>query len=514
MAQTEDNIGVALSPAAIRVVRMDRRARRVTAFAHAPLGYDDWERMREHAQECGAALARCFDDAGVRGGGCITTLPYSRGRAAVVTLPWMKAREIGRVAAGAQLWRKHFGVTAGTHDLAWRVVARDAAARRVSMLLMATPREEVAFCRELFDAVRATGARLRIIGPACLDYYYAARAGGAARRFLVLDECDAYAASFAARTFDVRPLEIGVADRLRILDEHADEAALEPALHRLAAELRAHVARAPQAGTTGTTDVAADADAAPALEFASTLSAKALAARLELLRPLVPGVRLAAVAVGADAQLDHSFSRALALARWRRDAASQGRSSQARLIGAAHPKPTGFLVREAPNYRAAAGYWIVSMTLALALAAWQQELHSQSLALGAHAERHALLHAEHRRHAAAAAAAARRFARWNGMRAAAEALFERQNHIPRLLESVSLALGDGLRLERLDCVSPRRCRLIGSAPSYEGIAAFAERLQNTEGVHEVMIDGVSAEGANGARRFEIECTLDETAEAA
>ena len=502
MAQTEHSIGVALSPAAIRIVRMERRGRRVTAVAHAPLGYTDWEQMREHAPECGAALARCFGDAGIRGGGCIATLPYSRGRAALVTLPWMKAREIRRIAAGAQLWRKHFGVTAGTHDLAWQVTSRDAASRRVSILLMAAPKEEVVFCRELFAAARTAGVRLRIAGLACLDYYYAARAGGRPRRFLVLDECDAYAACFALQVFDVSPLKTDAADRRLFVDARADEAALGAMLDRLAARIREHTARAPQAAAAAT------------LEFASTLGSQALEGRLALLRPLLPGLRLAPLAVCADARLDHSLNRALALARWHIDAASRQRSRRLRLRATPRPKPAGLFVREAPDYRAAAVYCMVSMAVAIMLAAWQQELRSQSLALAVHAQRHALLDAERRGHAEAAAAAERRFAHWNRMRAAAGDLFERQKRIPRLLENLGLAVGGDLRLERLDCASSERCRLTGSAPSYEGIAAFAERLENTEGIREVTVDGVFAGGADGAKRFEIECTLDAPAEAA
>ncbi len=504
MAQTEDSIGVALSPSAIRVVRVDRRGRRVLAAAHAPLGYADWERMRECARECGAALARCLGDAGVRGGGCVTTLPYSRGRASIVTLPWMKSRELRRVVAGAQLWRRHFGVTSGTHELAWQVTSRDAASRRVSLLLMVAPKEEVAFCHELFAAARATGARLRVVGLACLDYYYAALACGKPRRFLVLDECDAYVACFAARAFDLSALEIGAADRRLILDGRADEAALKPALGRLAAELRGCAARAPQAA------------AAAALELATTLDSKVCEARLASLRPLLPGVRLAPVAVGADADanLDHSLSRALALARWRTEVAPRPASLPARLVAARRPAPAGFVVREAPDYRAAAAYCLVSLALALALAAWQRELHTQSFALAAHAERHAALDAEHRRHAEAAEAAERRLVRWSKMRAAAGDLFGRQERIPRLLENLGLAVAGGLRLERLDCASPARCRLTGIAPSYEAIAAFAERLENTEGIRKVTIDGVSPGGAGGAKRFEIECTIDEGAKAA
>ena len=502
MAQTEQTIGIALSPSAVRVVRVDRRGRRVTAVAQAPLGCADWEQMRERAQECGAALARCFDDAGIRGGGCVTTLPYSRGRSALVTLPWLRAREIRRVASGTQLWRRHFGVTAGTHGLAWRVVSRDAASRRVSLLLMAAPKEEIAFCREVFDAVRGRGARLRIAGLACLDFYYAAHACGKPRRFLALDECDAYVACFGAQAFGLNALEIGVADRRCILDEQADEAALEAPLRRLAAQLRERAGQMPQM-----------AAAAP-FEIASTLSSKALEARLASLRPLLPGVRLTPVAVAADVRLDHSLSRALALARWRSETPPRPGSLPARWIAAPRPSPSGFIVSEAPNYRAAAGYCMVSLAVAMALAAWQQELRSQSLALAAHAERHAALEAAHRRHAAAAADAERRFAHWSKMRDAANGLFERQNRIPRLLESLSRAVADGLRLQQLDCASAARCRLSGTAPSYDGIAAFAERLENTEGIREVTLDGVSPGGADGAKRFEIECTLDEAAAAA
>lgn len=579
MAPTEDSIGVALSPATVRVVRIDRRSRRVTASARAALGYADWDEMRAHAGECARALAGLSAHAGLRRGGCVATLPYSRGRAEVVALPPMKMREIRRITASPQLWRRHFGVTSGTHDLGWQVLSRGADGR-VSLLLTAAPKEDVAFCRDLFAAA---GLQLRVAGLACLDYYYAARRAESPRRFLVLDECDAYIARFSSCEFDVAPIEVTAFDRACILDENADATALNPALANLAALLRRREGFAPAAtgdvidsvaesaiegvaedtiegvtesaikgaaastiegitgnaiegategaagdsieGTAGGTIEGTAGDiiegaagdsiedtAKSTIEVFFPLSDQALHTRLKLLQNLLPETHFTPIATDSAAPAP-DMSRAFALAHW------QLPPPRPRFRRAPpHTAPSGFIVREAPDYRTAAVHCAVSVMLAFALAIWQTELRSQNEALAAHTQRHAALAAEHRRHASALEEAERRLAHWRRVVEAADALFKRQKDIPALLETLGGAVSAGLRLERLDCISPQVCRLTGFAPSYERIAAFAETLEQAHGVSRVIVGGVTPGGTDAAgrpeKRFELECRLHTGAEAA
>ncbi len=500
MAQTEDSIGVALSPAALRVVRLDRRSRRVTAAARAALGYAGWDEMRAHPGECASALAGLSASAGLRRGGCVATLPYSRGRVEVVTLPPMKMREIRRIVASPQLWRRHFGVTSGTHDLSWQVLAQRTDERRVSLLLTAAPKEDVAFCRELFAAA---GLELRVAGLACLDYYYAARAAASPRRFLVLDECDAYTARFASHEFDVAAVEITAPDRGCILDEDTDEPTLEQALARFVAPLRER-----EEWMSGVAEDAVES----AIEVSFPLDTKALNMRLALLQKLLPEARFAPVATDGAA-LEHDMSRAFALAQWRLAPPRRRFRRAPRRV-----PPAGFIVREAPDYRTAVVHCAVSAMLALALAVWQTELRSQNEALTAHTERHASLAAEHQRHADVLKDAERRLAHWRRVVDAADELFGRQKDIPVLLETVGGAVSAGLRLEQLDCISPDVCRLTGFAPSYERIAVFAEALEKARSVSRVILGGVSPGGTDAAgrfeQRFELECRLRAGAEAA
>lgn len=568
MAPTEDSIGVALSPATVRVVRIDRRSRRVTASARVALGYADWDEMRAHAGECAKALAGLSARAGLRRGGCVATLPYSRGRAEIVALPPMKMREIRRITASTQLWRRHFGVTSGTHNLGWQVLPRSAGERRVSLLLTAAPKEDVTFCRELFAAA---GLQLRVAGLACLDYYYAARRAESPRRFLVLDECDAYIARFSSCEFDVAPVEVAAFDRACLLDEDADEAALTPALVNLIAPLYQREGFMPAAagdvigsvieGTAGsTTEGVAESAAAgiaartiegitgSAIEGAADstiegasgnaagnatksatgnlienitennievffpLSDQALHLRLNLLQKLLPEAHFTPIVTDSAAPA-HDMSRAHALAHWRLPPPRRWFRR-----APPHTAPAGFIVREAPDYRTAAVHCAVSVMLALALAVWQAELRSQNEALAAHTQRHAALAAEHRRHANALKEAERRLAHWRRVMDAADALFQRQKDIPALLETLGGAVSAGLRLERLDCASPEVCRLTGFAPSYERIAAFAETLEQARGVSRVIVGGVTPGGTDAAgrpeKRFELECRLHTGAEAA
>ncbi|MDD9806912.1 MAG: PilN domain-containing protein [Gammaproteobacteria bacterium] len=567
MAPTEDSIGVALSPATVRVVRIDRRSRRVTASARAALGYADWDEMRAHAGECARALAGLSAHAGLRRGGCVATLPYSRGRAEVVALPPMKMREIRRITASPQLWRRHFGVTSGTHNLGWQVLSRGADGR-VSLLLTAAPKEDVAFCRDLFaDA----GLQLRVAGLACLDYYYAACRAESPRRFLVLDECDAYIARFSSCEFDVAPIEVTAFDRACILDENADATALNPALANLAAPLRRREGFAPAAtgdviegvidsdaesaiegvagntieggaesaiegitgnaiegategaagdsieGTAGDTIKGAAGDtiedtAKSTIEVFFPLGEQALNTRLALLQKHLPETHFTPIATTSAAPAP-DMSRAFALAHW------QLPPPRPRFRRAPpHTAPSGFIVREAPDYRTAAVHCAVSVMLAFALAIWQTELRSQNEALAAHTQRHAALAAEHRRHASTLEEAERRLAHWRRVVEAADALFKRQKDIPALLETLGGAVSAGLRLERLDCISPQVCRLTGFAPSYERIAAFAETLEQAHGVSRVIVGGVTPGGTDAAgrpeKRFELECRLHTGAEAA
>lgn len=511
MAPTEDSIGVALSPATVRVVRIDRRSRRVTASARAALGYADWDEMRAHAGECAKALAGLSARAGLRRGGCVATLPYSRGRVEVVALPPVKMREIRRITASPQLWRRHFGVTSGTHNLGWQVLARSAG-ERVSLLLTAAPKEDVAFCRELFAAA---GLQLRVAGLACLDYYYAARRAESPRRFLVLDECDAYIARFSSCEFDVAPVEVAAFNRACILDEDADETALEPALANLVAPLYQREGFANAAtgdATESVIDSAAETAAENTIEVFIPVSDQALHTRLALLQKLLPETRFTPIATD-NAAPAHDMSRAHALAHWRLPPPRR-RFRRA----PPHTPPAGFIVREAPDYRTAAVHCAVSVMLALALATWQAELRSQNEALAAHTQRHAALAAEHRRHAKALEEAERRLAHWRRVMDAADALFQRQKDIPALLETLGGAVSAGLRLERLDCTSPEVCRLTGFAPSYERIAAFAETLEQAHGVRRVIVGGVTPGGTDAAgrpeKRFELECRLHSGAEAA
>jgi len=599
MAPTEDSIGVALSPATIRVVRIDRRSRRVAASARAALGYADWDEMRAHAGECAKALAGLSARAGLRRGGCVATLPYTCGRAEVVALPPMKMREIRRVTASSQLWRRHFGVTSGTHELSWQVLSRSADGS-ASLLLTAAPKEDVAFCRDWFAAARL---QLRVAGLACLDYYYAARRAESPRRFLVLDECDAYIARFSSCEFDVAPVEVDAFDRACVLDEDADEAALEPALANLAAPLyqregfvraaggaiesvinsgaerviesaagsiiesvtESAILGAAASTNESVTESAARDTAESAIDGAAEntkntievfipVSDQALHARLKLLQRLLPQAHFTPIATDSAAPatdaaapatdsaapapdgaatahdgiasttdgvtpatdnsvLAHDMSRAYALAHWRLP-------PPRRWLRRAppHTPPTGFIVREAPDYRTAAVHCAVSAVLALALATWQTELRSQNDALAAHTQRHAALAAEHRRYAAALKEAERRLAHWRRVMEAADALFRRQKDIPALLETLGGAVSAGLRLERLDCTSPEVCRLTGFAPSFERIAAFAETLEQARGVSRVIVGGVTPGGTDAAgrpeKRFELECRLHSGAEAA
>lgn len=500
MAPTEDSIGVALSPATVRVVQIDRRSRRVAASARVALGYADWDEMRAHAGECAKALVGLSARAGLRRGGCVATLPYSRGRAEVVALPPMKMREIRRITASTQLWRRHFGVTSGTHSLGWQVLPRSAGERRVPLLLTAAPKEDVAFCRELFAAA---GLQLRVAGLACLDYYYAARRAESPRRFLVLDECDAYIARFSSCEFDVAPVEVAAFDRACLLDEDADETALTPALANLAAPLYQREGFMPPAAGDGAENT---------IEVFFPLSDQALHFRLNLLQKLLPEAHFTPIATDSAAPA-HDMSRAHALAHWRLPPPRRWFRR-----APPHTAPAGFIVCEAPDYRTAAIHCTVSVALAFALAVWQAELRSQNEALAAHTQRHAALAAEHRRHANALKEAERRLAHWRRVMDAADALFQRQKDIPALLETLGGAVSAGLRLERLDCTSPEVCRLTGFAPSYERIAAFAETLEQARGVSRVIVGGVTPGGTDAAgrpeKRFELECRLHTGAEAA
>ncbi|MDD9805798.1 MAG: PilN domain-containing protein, partial [Gammaproteobacteria bacterium] len=248
------------------------------------------------------------------------------------------------------------------------------------------------------------------------------------------------------------------------------------------------------------------------IEVFFPLGEQALNTRLALLQKHLPETHFTPIATDSAAPA-HDMSRAFALAHWRLPP-PRPRFRRA----PPHTAPAGFIVREAPDYRTAAVHCAVSVMLAFALAIWQTELRSQNEALAAHTQRHAALAAEHRRHASALEEAERRLAHWRRVVEAADALFKRQKDIPALLETLGGAVSAGLRLERLDCISPQVCRLTGFAPSYERIAAFAETLEQAHGVSRVIVGGVTPGGTDAAgrpeKRFELECRLHTGAEAA